>query len=167
MSLEDDLKTAFESESQASMKYFSFAKRAEHEGLKNIAKLFRAAAEAEIIHASNHLRAMGLIKTSSDNVKVLLSEKGYASERMYQSMIEHAKTEGDSWSTKSLCYADEAGKVIARLFKNVLQNIGEEKEVDYYLCKVCGFVVENNIPEKCPICGSQKKVFKKIDYDDY
>ena len=165
MSLEDDLKTAFESESRASMKYFAFAKRAEHEGLKNIAKLFRAAAKAELIHASNHLRAMGLIKTSSDNVKVLLSEKGYASEQMYQSMIEHAKTEGDSWSIKSLCYADEAGKVIARLFKNVLQN--EEKEVDYYLCKVCGFIVENDIPEKCPICGSQKKVFKKIDCDGY
>ena len=166
MSLEDDLKTAFESESRASMKYFSFAKRAEHEGLKNIAKLFRAAAEAEIIHAHNHLRAMGSKKSSLDNIKELLDEKSYISEKLYQPMIKRAKADGDSWSIKSLCYADEAGKVIARLFKNVLQNIGEEKEVDYYLCKVCGFVVENDIPEKCPICGSQKKVFKKIDYDD-
>src|SRR4030043_2410882 len=97
MFLEDDLKTAFESESRASMKYFAFAKRAEREGLKKIAKLLKAAAEAEIIHAGNHLRAMGLIKTSSDNVKVLLSEKVYASEQMYQSMIEHDRTEGESW----------------------------------------------------------------------
>jgi len=165
MSLKDDLKTAFAGESQACMKYFSFARRAEHEGLKNIAQLFKAAAEAELIHAHNHLRAMGLIKTSIDNVKVILDEKVYTSE-MYQPMIEHAKAEGDSWSTKSFCYAYEAGKVIARLFEKALKNISEEKEADYFLCKVCGFVIENDIPEKCPICGSQKKVFKKIDCGD-
>ncbi len=162
MSLEDDLKTAFESESRAGMKYFSFAKRAEHEGLKTIAKLFRAAAEAEVIHASNHLRAMGTIKSSMDNIKALLDEKSYISEELYQPIIKHAKADGASWSIKSLCYADEAGKVIARLFQNILQNVGEDKEMDYYLCKVCGFVVENDIPEKCPICGSQKKVFKRV-----
>lgn len=166
MSLEDDLKTAFVNESQAAMKYLSFSKRAAHEGLKNIAKLFRAAAEAEVIHAHNHLRAMGLIKTSPDNIKVLLNEKGYTFEQMYQPMIEHAKAGGDSWSVKSFCYAYEAGKVTARLFENVIKNITEEKEVDFFLCKVCGFIVENDIPEKCPICGSQKKVFKKIDLAD-
>jgi len=133
--------------------------------LKNIAQLFKAAAEAELIHAHNHLRSMGLIKTSTDNVKAILDEKVYTSE-MYQQMIEHAKTEGDSWSIKSLCYAYEAGKVVARLFENVLKNIHEEKEVDIFVCKVCGFIVENDIPEKCPICGSQKKVFKKIDCKD-
>jgi rubrerythrin len=163
MSLDNDLKTAFVSESQAGMKYFSFAKRAEHEGLKKIAKLFRAAAEAELIHAHNHLRAMRLIKTSTDNIKVVLGEKADTSEQMYRPMIEHAKTEGDNWSTKSFCYAYEAGKVIARLFEKALKNTGEEKEADYFICRVCGFTVENEIPEKCPICGSQKKVFKKID----
>jgi rubrerythrin len=129
---------------------------------KKIAKLFRAAAEAELIHARNHLRATGLIKASIDNVKVILDERIYTSE-MYQPMIEHAKAEGDSWSIKSFCYAYEAGKVIVRLFEKAIKNISEEKGVDYFICKVCGFVVENEIPEKCPICGSQKKVFKKID----
>lgn len=163
MSLEDDFKMAFMHESQASMKYFSFAKMAEHEGLKKIAKLFWAAAKAELIHAHNHLRAMGLIKTSIDNIKVVLGEKAYTSEQMYQPMIEHAKAQGDNWSIKSFCYAYEAGRVIVRLFEKAINNIGEEKGGDYFICKVCGFVVENNIPEKCPICGSQKKVFKKIE----
>ena len=163
MSVKDDLKTAFMHESQASMKYFSFAKRAEYEGFKTIAKLFRAAAEAELIHSQNHLRAMGLIKTSADNIKVVLGEKAYTSEQMYPPMIERAKAKGDNWSTKSFCYAYEAGKVFTRLFEKAIKNIGEEKEGDYFICRVCGFVVENNIPEKCPICGSQKKVFKKID----
>jgi rubrerythrin len=163
MSLEDDLKTAFVSESQAGMKYFSFAKRAEHEGLKNIAKLFRAAAEAEIIHAHNHLRAMGSIKSSMDNIKVSLNEKIRATEQMYHPMLERAKEEGDNWSVKSFCYAYEAGKIVAKLFEDTLKNSGEEKEVDYFVCKVCGLIVENEVPEKCPVCGSQKKVFKRID----
>jgi len=167
MSLEDDLKTAFESESRASMKYFSFAKRAEHEGLKNIAKLFRAAAEAEQIHARNHLRAKGVKGSSMDNIKVSLDEKVRATEQMYHPMLERAKEKGDNWSIKSFCYAYEAGKVVAKLFEDTLKNRGEEKEVDYFVCKVCGLIVENEVPEVCPICGSQKKVFKKIDYDDY
>ena len=166
MLLDNDLKTAFASESCACMKYLSFAKKAEYEGLKKIAKLFRAAAEAELIHAHNHLRAMKLIKTSTDNIKAVLNEKVYTSEKMYKPMIENAKVEGDSWSIKSFCYAYEAGKVIVRLFEKAIRNIGEEKEVDYFICKVCGFAVENEIPERCPICGSQKKVFKKIDYAD-
>ena len=163
MSLEDDLERAFANESQTSVKYLSFAKKAEQEGLRKIAKLFRAAAEAEIIHAHNHLRAMGSIKSSMDNIKVSLNEKVRATEQMYHPMLERAKEEGDNWSVKSFCYAYEAGKIVAKLFEDTLKNSGEEKEVDYFVCKVCGLIVENEVPEKCPVCGSQKKVFKRID----
>jgi len=163
MSLESDLKRAFANESQTSVKYLLFAKKAEQEGLRKIAKLFKAASEAEQIHARNHLRAMGLKGSSMDNIRVALNEKVQESEQMYHPMLERAKEEGDNWSVKSFCYAYEAGKVVAKFFEDTLKNRGEEKEVDYFVCKVCGLIVENEVPEKCPVCGSQKKVFKRID----
>jgi len=167
MSLKSDLKRAFANESQTSVKYLSFAKKAEQEGLRKIAKLFKAAFEAEQIHARNHLRAMGMKGSSMDNIKVSFDEKVRTTEQMYHPMLERAKEEGDNWSVKSFCYAYEAGKVVAKLFEDTLKSSSEEKEVDYFVCKVCGLIVENEVPEKCPICGSQKKVFKKIQYDNY
>jgi rubrerythrin len=163
MSLMSDLEKAFTNESQTSVKYLSFAKKAEQEGLREIAKLFKAASEAERIHARNHLRAMEVKRNSMDNIKVSIDEKVRAIEQMYHPMLEHAKEEGDHWSVKSFCYAYEAGKVVAKLFEDTLMNSGEEKKVDYFVCKVCGLIVENEVPEKCPLCGSQKKVFKRID----
>jgi rubrerythrin len=163
MSLKSDLERAFTNESKASMKYLSFAKKAEQEGLRKIAKLFKAASEAEQIHARNHLRAIGVKGSSMDNIKVSLDEKVRTTKQMYHPMLERAKEEGDNWSVKSVCYAYEAGKVVAKLFEDTLKKSGEEKEVDYFVCKVCGLIVENEVPEKCPVCGSQKKVFKRVD----
>jgi rubrerythrin len=161
--LEKDLWEAFAGESQANRKYHAFAKRAEYEGYKPVAKLFRAAAEAEAIHAQNHLRAMGAIKTTKENLQSVLDGEVCEFKKMYPPMIDDAKDAGDRWARKSFHYANESEKIHADLFKNTLDNLGANKEVDYYVCRACGFTVEGKLHEKCHVCGSRKEVFKKIE----
>ena len=152
----------FEDESQSYIKYLAFAKKAESEGYKQIARLFRTVAEMERILAQNHLRAMEEIRATRDNIQKVLNDEVDRNENLYLSLIEEAKAEGNTWSTKSLCYAHEDKKVIKKLFKRALEDIGKNEEVVYYLCKACGFIVENEVPEKCPVCGSRRETFKEV-----
>jgi rubrerythrin len=160
--LERDLREAFAGESQANRKYHAFAKRAEHEGYIQVAKLFRAAAEVEAIHAQNHLRVMGAIKTTKENLQSVLDGEVCEFKKMYPPMIDDAKVAGNRWARKSFHYANEAEKIHADLFKKALDNLGVNKDVDYYVCKACAFTVEDEPPDKCPVCGSRKEVFWKV-----
>lgn len=160
---EKNLKEAFAGESQANRKYLAFAKKAEEEGYKQIAKLFRAAAEAETIHAHNHLREMGGIKSTKENLEQAINGESYEFQKMYPQMIEDAKAEGNDDALRSFSFANEVEKIHAELYKKALENIGKNPDVDYYVCQVCGNTVENEPPEECPICGAKKQAFKKID----
>ncbi len=160
---EKNLQEAFAGESQANRKYLAFAKKAEEEGYKQIAKLFRAAAEAETIHAHNHLREMGGIKSTKENLEQAINGESYEFQKMYPQMIEDAKAEGNDDALRSFSFANEVEKIHAELYKKALENIGKNPDVDYYVCQVCGNTVENEPPEECPICGAKKQAFKKID----
>lgn len=160
---EKDLKDAFAGESQANRKYLAFAKKAEQEGYKQVAKLFRAGAEAETVHAHNHLRILGEIKSTKENLQTAINGETYEFEKMYPEMIEDAKTEGEKLALQSFQYAYEVEKIHAELYKKALENLGKNPEIDYYVCQVCGNTVEGDPPDKCPICGALKKMFKKID----
>ncbi|MGQ9569245.1 MAG: rubrerythrin family protein [Thermodesulfovibrionales bacterium] len=160
---EKDLKDAFAGESQANRKYLAFAKKAEQEGYKQVAKLFRAGAEAETVHAHNHLRILGEIKSTKENLQTAIKGETYEFEKMYPEMIEDAKTEGEKSALQSFQYAYEVEKIHAELYKKALENLGKNPEIDYYVCQVCGNTVEGDPPDKCPICGALKKMFKKID----
>jgi rubrerythrin len=160
--LKKGLIQVFENESQAYIKCLAFAKKAESEGYNQIARLFRTVAETERILAQHHLRAMEEVGATRDNMQEVLNEDVDSNENKYLSLIEEAKAEGNTWATKSLCYAHEDRKIIKKLFKRALEDIGRNKEVDCYLCKACGFIVENEVPEKCPVCGSRKETFKII-----
>ncbi len=160
---EKGLAEAFAGESQANRKYLAFAKKAEEEGYKQVAKLFRAAAEAETVHAHNHLRAMGGIKVTEENLKAAIQGETYEFESMYPPMIDDAMAEGKDEAKKSFFWANEVEKIHARLYKEALDNLGSNKEVDYYVCGLCGNTVEGAAPEKCSICGASKQMFKKID----
>ncbi|MBE0428166.1 MAG: rubrerythrin family protein [Nitrospirae bacterium] len=162
-SLEESLKEMFAAVSQANRKYSAFAKRAEDEGQKDVAKLLRAASEAEGIHANNFLRAMGMIKSTKENLNSAIDGEVKRFLKIYQSMMNTEMTEDDRWARMSLCYAHEAEKKFAHFFEKALLNLGQNKEADYFVCKICGFTVENELPEKCPVCGSRKKVFEKIE----
>lgn len=160
---EKNLSEAFAGESQANRKYLAFAKKAEEEGYRQIAKLFRAAAEAETVHALNHLRELGGIKSTRENLEAAINGESYEFQKMYPQMIEDAKEEKLESALRSFNYANEVEKLHAELYKKALQNIGKNPEVDYYVCQVCGNTVEGEAPEECPICGAKKQSFKRID----
>ena len=161
--VEKDLLEAFAGESQANRKYLAFAKKAEEEGYRQVAKLFRAAAEAETVHAHNHLREAGGIKSTKENLDEAINGETYEFQKMYPQMIEDAKTEGNNGALRSFNFANEVEKIHAELYKKALENLGKNPDVDYYVCQVCGNTVENEAPDECPICGAKKQAFKKID----
>lgn len=161
MNTNKNLQEAFAGESQANRKYLAFAKKAEKEGYLNAAKLFKAAAEAETIHAHNHLKALNGIKSTAENLKEGIAGETFEFESMYPPMIEEAKKEGRSDAQRSFYLASVAEKVHADLYRDALANLEQSEEVDYYLCPVCGYIAKNSTPEKCPICGAKGEVFIK------
>jgi rubrerythrin len=160
---EKDLQDAFAGESQANRKYLAFAKKAEQEGYKQVAKLFRAAAEAETIHAHNHLKELGGIKGTKDNLEEAIHGESYEFQKMYPGMIEDAKAEDNKGALRTFTYANEVEKVHAALYQKALADLGKNAEADYYVCSVCGYTAEGEIPDECPVCKAKKQAFKKID----
>lgn len=160
---EKNLKEAFAGESQANRKYLAFAKKAEDEGYRQIAKLFRAAAEAETVHAHNHLRELNGIKSTKENLEEAINGETFEFQKMYPAMIEEAKEEGNKLALRSFHLANEVEKVHAGFYKKALETLGKNKKVDYYICKVCGNTVEGEPPDVCPVCGAKKVAFYKVD----
>ena len=159
----DNLKTAFAGESQANRKYLAFAKAAEKDGLKGVARLFKAAAEAETVHAHAHLRALGGIGSTADNLKAALAGETYEYESMYPPMIETAKAEGDKKAERTFTYANEVEKVHAELFRKALAAMDQYPEMDFYICPLCGYTVEKEPPDQCPVCKAKKDSFYRVD----
>lgn len=161
---EKNLLEAFAGESQANRKYLAFAKQADKEGFPQAAKLFRAAAEAETVHAHAHLRTLGGIKSTADNLKAAVEGETFEFKKMYPAMIEEAKEEGNKAAERSFNYANEVEEVHAGLYQGMLDNLENPGDVEcYYVCSVCGFTCENEPPEKCPVCGAVAKAFTKVD----
>jgi rubrerythrin len=160
----ENLATAFAGESQANRKYLAFARQAEKEGLPQIARLFRAAAEAETIHALGHLGNMGGVGTTLQNLEAAVKGETYEFTEMYPPMVEQAKAEGHKAKTM-LDWANRAEKVHAGLFTQALEAMRSGKDLsqmDVYLCPFCGDVEFGVPPEKCPICGAPAAKFQKI-----
>jgi len=160
---EKNLQDAFAGESQANRKYLAFAKKADVEGYKQVARLFRATAEAETVHALNHLRELGGIKSTKENLDAAFDGEMYEVESMYPPMIQDALTEEKKGAQNSFTYAYEVEKIHAALYKKALEALGKNEEVDYYVCQICGNTVEGEPPDQCPICKALKKMFKKME----
>ena len=164
MTTQDNLKQAFAGESQANRKYLAFAEKADHEGYKQAAKLFRAAAAAETVHALNHLRVMGGVGSTADNLKSAIEGETAEFRDMYPKFIEAAKKEKASDAAiLSFDVANKVEKIHAGLYKKALDDLGRNKDTDYYVCPICGNTVEGSAPERCPICNAPKEMFKRID----
>lgn len=158
------LKEAFAGESQANRKYLAFASKADKEGYPQVARLFRAAAEAETIHAHNHLKALKGIGTTAQNLEVAIAGETHEFEHMYPEMIEAAKAEGNKEAERTFVYANEVEKVHAALYRKLLDSLSSAQEnSSYYVCPTCGFTAEGNPPDACPVCGVKGKMFKEID----
>ena len=162
MSTMDNLKDAFAGESQANRKYLAFAKKAEDEGFSQAAKLFRAAAEAETVHAHKHLEVMGGIRGTKENLREAIGGETHEFTKMYPEMIEEAKKEGNNKALQSFEFANKVESIHADLYQKALDTLGKNENVDYYVCQVCGNTVENSAPGTCPICGASSSQFKKI-----
>jgi rubrerythrin len=160
---EQHLKDAFAGESQANRKYLAFAERAEDEFLHGVAKLFRAVAAAETIHAHKHLRTADGVKSTKENLQESLAGEMHEFKTMYPEMIADAKAEGQKSAEISFTFANEVEKVHAGLYQKALEDLEKFPVQDYYLCKICGYTVANEAPEKCPICGANKKAFFKAE----
>ena len=160
---EENLKEAFAGESQANRRYLAFAKKADQEGYSQVAKLFRAAAEAETVHAHAHLRALDGVGTTAENLKTAISGETHEFKQMYPAMIEAAKQEGQKSAERSFSYANEVEKIHANLYQKALDNLDNPQDLDYYVCSVCGYTCEKEPPDKCPVCGSAAKAFFKVD----
>ncbi len=160
---DQNLMDAFAGESQANRKYLAFAKKAEEEGYAQVAKLFRAAAAAETIHAHNHLKGMSGIKSTKENLMMAISGETYEFQKMYPQMITDAKTEGQDYALRSFSLANEVEKVHAALYKQALQSLGQNTTADYYVCSVCGFTAEGDAPDECPVCKARKQAFHKAE----
>jgi len=160
---EQNLLQAFAGESQANRKYLAYAKQAEKEGYSQVAKLFRAVAEAETIHAHTHLKTLGKVHDTAENLKDAIGGETFEFNEMYPPMIEEAHQEGHKQAERSFTYANEVEKVHANLYKKALDNLGKHEEVDYYVCSVCGYTCENAPPDKCPVCNAVAKAFLKVD----
>ncbi len=159
---EQNLKDAFAGESQANRRYLAFAKQAEKEGHKQVAKLFRAAAEAETVHAHTHLKTLGGIGGTAENLKEAIAGETHEFKKMYPEMIEAAKQEGNKAAERSFSYANEVEKIHAALYSKALEKMDALEEVDYHVCSVCGYTCEKEAPDKCPVCSAVKKAFFKV-----
>jgi rubrerythrin len=161
---EKSLKEAFAGESQANRKYLAFAAKADQEGYLQVARLFRAAAEAETVHAHNHLRALNGIRSTKENLQEAIAGETHEFKTMYPEMIEVAKAEGQKAAERSFNYANSVEKVHAQLYQSLLDGLGKPQEnYSYYVCPVCGFTAEKQAPGACPVCGTKGEMFKKIE----
>jgi rubrerythrin len=159
---EQFLMEAFAGESQANRRYLAFAQQAEKEGYPQVAKLFRAAAEAETVHAHAHLRALKGVRSTVENLKEAISGETHEFNIMYPEMIAAAKDEGHREAERSFKYANEVENVHADLYKKALANLDKQAEVDYCVCSVCGYTWEIESPEECQLCGTKARHFFKV-----
>jgi rubrerythrin len=160
-----NLKAAFSGESQANRRYLAFAKKAEEEGLPQIGKLFRAAAEAETVHAMNHLRIAGEIGMTISNLDEAISGETFEFTKMYPEYLDVSKQERNKQAEWSFNVANKVEEIHAGLFQkalNALKNDEGVVDTDFYVCKVCGNTVENVAPDRCPICGAPSAQFFKV-----
>jgi rubrerythrin len=161
---EQFLKEAFAGESQANRRYLAFAAKADIEGYPQAARLFRAAAEAETVHAHNHLRALNGIKSTKENLQEAVNGETFEFKKMYPEMIEAAKAEGEKVAERSFSFANAVEKIHAQLYQKLVDSQAISKEnYHYYVCPVCGYTAEKEPPGTCPVCGNKGENFKKID----
>jgi rubrerythrin len=158
----EDLQAAFAGESQANRKYLAYAAKAEKDGFAQAARLFRAAAAAETVHAHNHFRAMDGIKTTEENLMDAMAGENYEAEEMYPAFINDAELEQEKRALRSFGYALEVEKQHRAFYQEMLDSLEEQEEYDYYVCPVCGSTHRREAPETCPICGADKARFMKV-----
>jgi len=162
----ENLKEAFAGESQASRRYLAFARKADEEGMPQVARLFRAAADAETVHAMNHLRAMKGVGGTLENLKAAAEGEQAEFRHMYPGFIRQAEAEGDAGAKRTFSYANKVEEIHYGLYNRAIASVEKGEDLpagEIYVCQVCGNTVEGEAPERCPICGAPRRMFKRIE----
>ncbi len=161
----EDLQAAFAGESQANRKYLAFAKKADADSLPQVAKLFRAAAAAETVHAQSHFRALDGVGSTRDNLEAAIAGENYEWVTMYPEFIKDAEAESMKRALASFKWAYEAEKVHEQLYRQALASLDTQQptqEVDYYVCPICGYTHEGPLQGLCPICKTPADKFERV-----
>ncbi len=162
---EADLAAAFAGESQAHMKYLNFAEQARRERLPNIARLFEAAAFAEQVHASNHLRALGGIQDTVTNLGEAFKGESFEIDEMYPAYLSVAQLQCEEKALRSMNWALEAEKIHAALYDAAKEKAEAKQDApatEVWVCTACGYTMEGEAPDVCPICGAKHETFRKF-----
>lgn len=162
----ENLKTAFAGESQANRKYLAWAEKAAADGFPNVAKLFRAAADAETIHAMRHWRALGMVLDTRQNLQAALEGERYEVEEMYPPMLEQAERDQEISAQYAFKGALEAEKVHVTLFRQALDAVQNQKDIGefrVYTCLVCGYTHVGGEIDKCPVCNAPWSRFREVE----
>jgi len=157
----NNLKAGFVAESQAHLRNLAFAIKAEQESYSQAARLFRAIAEAEAVHAFNHFRLLGAVSGTQENLESAFERENLAAST-YPQFIREANEEDNTIVATVLSYSRDVEKGHAKLYKKALVHMMAEEETEYYVCQVCGHVSDGVLPEVCPICGAPKEKFRKV-----
>lgn len=161
----DNLKEAFAGESQANRKYLAFAAKAEQDGFPVVARLFRAAAEAETLHAHAHLAALNGVGSTAENLQAAVAGETHEFTEMYPPMIQQAQAEKNAKAQRSFQLASKAEAVHAKLYQLALEAVKAGRDLSaeaFYLCPVCGHIELGQPPASCPICGAKGEKFLKM-----
>jgi rubrerythrin len=165
MATKENLESAFAGESQANRRYLAFARKADEEGKPNIARLFRAAAEAETVHAHNHLNVLGEVRSTGENLDAAINGENYEHTKMYPGFIEEARSEGNSDAEHSFDHANQVERIHESHFRKALDALGSGRDLEeqaVHVCPVCGNTFVGDAPGKCPICHTPRERFVKI-----
>ena len=162
---EDNLKSAFAGESQAHMRYLIFANKAEQEGFPNVARLFRAIAYAEQLHATNHYNVLSLVHETADNLQAAINGETFEVNEMYPAYKAVAELQEEKGAQRSTNAALQAEKVHAAMYQKAMQGVERREDIalgPVFICAACGYTLEGSAPDRCPICGASKEKFRKF-----
>ncbi len=161
----ENLKVAFAGEAQANRRYLAFARKAEEEGYPHIARLFRAVAAAETVHANNHLKAMGGLRSTADNLQAAIAGEEYEVNGMYPPMLSEAEESGEKQAARAFRWALEVEKIHAVLYRQAAESLAQGQDIaeaEYYICPICGYTHVGAMAGKCPVCGYPAERFEKV-----
>lgn len=159
----ENLKAAFVGEAKAHLRLLGYAEQAEREGYPQMARLFRAIAEAERVHGLRHLRQLDVIRSTEENLAAAFESESSVSENAYPPMIQAAEEEGQRAAAIGFSHARDAEGFHAKLYKNAIDHMVAEKESPYFVCQVCGYVQDGSAPDECPVCGAKQDKFRRVD----
>jgi len=158
-----NLKTAYVGEAKACLRLLAYAEKADKEGYAQMAHLFRAVSAGEKVHALKNLRLMKEIESTEENLKKSFDRETMVSENYYPAFIQTAEEDGNKAAVVAFSQARDAEDYHAKLYKNAIEHMLDERETTYYVCGVCGYVADGQAPEHCPVCEAPRERFEKVD----